>query len=339
MTSTLPATMRFVDHGKGGAPDVLVLRECPVPQPAAGQVLVRVAYAGVNRPDVAQRQGTYPPPKDASPILGLEVAGEVVAVGDGAARWKVGDRVCALTHGGGYADYVAVHASHCLPVPAGWSLRDASSLPETFFTVWVNVFETAHLAGGESFLVHGGSSGIGSTAIQLAHALGSTVFTTVGSADKAAFCRALGADHVVNYREQDFEAEVKRLAAPRGIDVILDMVGGEYTRKNLGLLALDGRLVQIAFLNGREATIDFAPILMKRLVVTGSALRPRTVEQKAAIARGLEAKAWPLLAAGKVKPVVHATFPLPRAADAHVLMESSAHLGKIVLEVNPSVGA
>lgn len=324
--------MRFIDHGAGGGPDVMALREGPAPRPAPGQVLVRVHWAGVNRPDVAQRQGTYPPPKDASRIIGLEVAGEVVEVGEGAARWKLGDRVCALVHGGGYADYVAVHASHCLPIPQGWSLRDAASLPETFFTVWANVYDTARLAAGETILVHGGSSGIGSTAIQLAHAQGSTVITTVGSAEKAAFCKALGADHVVLYRSQDFVEETKKIA-PAGVNVVLDYVGGDYVKRNLSVLGMDGRLVQLAFMAGREVSIDLGPVLMKRLVLTGSALRPRTVEQKAAIARGLEAKAWPLLAAGKVKPVVNAVFPLAKAADAHRLMESSAHLGKIVLDV------
>jgi putative PIG3 family NAD(P)H quinone oxidoreductase len=330
---TLPKTMRHADHGSGGGPEAIRIVEGPVPIPGAGQVLIKVACAGVNRPDVAQRSGSYPPPKDASPILGLEVAGEVVAVGDGAARWKIGDAVCALTHGGGYADYVAVHSTHCLPIPEGWSPRDAASLPETFFTVWVNVFETGHLSAGESILIHGGSSGIGSTAIQLAKAFGATVYTTVGSADKAQFCLALGADHVINYREADFHAEVKRLAAPRGINMVLDYIGGDYLKKNVDLLGMDGRLIQLAFMQGREAMLDLGPILMRRVVITGSALRPRTTEQKAVIARGLEARVWPLLAAGKIRSVVNAEFTLNEAAQAHRLMESSAHLGKIVLRI------
>lgn len=331
----LPAEMRYIDHGQGGGPEVLKPARGPVPAPAAGQVLIEVSHAGVNRPDVAQRQGSYPPPKDASPILGLEVAGRVVALGEGAERWKPGDAVCALTHGGGYAEYVAVHASHCLPLPKGWSLRDAASLPETFFTVWANVFDTGHLAAGEAILVHGGSSGIGTTAIQLAKAFGCTVYTTVGSAEKAAFVRDLGADHVINYREADFQEEVKKVAGKSGINMVLDYVGGGYVRRNIDVLGMDGRLIQLAFLEGREVNVDLGPVLMRRIVITGSALRPRTVAQKAAIARGLEAKAWPLLESGKVRPVVNATFPLDQAAQAHALMESSRHLGKIVLEVKP----
>jgi NADPH2:quinone reductase len=330
---TIASSMRHADHGAGGSADVIRIVTGPVPAPGPGQVLIRVAYAGVNRPDVAQRSGSYPPPKDASPILGLEVAGEVVALGEGCERWKVGDAVCALTHGGGYAEYVAVHGSHCLPIPSGWSLKDAASLPETFFTVWVNVFDTGHLSEGESILIHGGSSGIGSTAIQLAKAFGCKVTTTVGSADKARFCRDLGADHVINYREADFHAEVKKLAAPKGLNLVLDYIGGDYLKKNVDLLGMDGRLIQLAFMQGREAMLDLGPILMRRIVITGSALRPRTTEQKAAIARGLESKVWPLFAAGKLKSVVNAEFTLDQAADAHRLMESSTHLGKIVLKV------
>lgn len=330
---SIPNTMRHADHGAGGGPEVIRIVEGPVPQAAAGQVLVKVAFAGVNRPDVAQRQGSYPPPPGASPILGLEVAGEIVALGEGVTRWAVGDRVCALVHGGGYADYVAVHASHCLPIPRGWSAQDAASLPETFFTVWVNVFETGHLVAGESILVHGGSSGIGSTAIQLAKAFGATVYTTVGSAAKAEFCRSLGADHVINYRDQDFHAEIKRLAAPGGLNLVLDYIGGDYVKKNVDLLGMDGRLIQLAFMNGREVTLDLGPVLMRRLVITGSALRPRTAEQKAAIAGGLEARVWPLLAGGRIRSVVNAVFPLAAAAEAHRLMESSEHIGKIVLDV------
>ena len=330
---TLPQTMRHADHGAGGSPDAIRIVDGPVPQPAPGQVLIRVAYAGVNRPDVAQRSGSYPPPKDASPVLGLEVAGEVVALGEGAARWNIGDAVCALVHGGGYAEYVSVHGTHCLPIPQGWSLHDAASLPETFFTVWVNVFDTGHLSAGESILIHGGSSGIGSTAIQLAKAFGATVYTTVGSDDKAKFCRELGADHVINYRTADFHAEVKRLAAPRGLNMVLDYIGGDYLKKNVDLLGMDGRLIQLAFMQGREAMLDLGPILMRRVMITGSALRPRTTEQKAAIAIGLEQRVWPLLSSGKIRSVVNAEFTLDQAAEAHRLMESSAHLGKIVLRV------
>lgn len=330
---SVPNTMRHADHGAGGGPEVIRIVEGPVPKAAAGQVLVKVAFAGVNRPDVAQRTGSYPPPKDASPILGLEVAGEIVALGEGVTRWAVGDKVCALVHGGGYAEYVAVSARHCLPIPKGWTAKDAASLPETFFTVWVNVFETGHLVEGESILIHGGSSGIGSTAIQLAKAFGATVYTTVGSAAKAEFCKSLGADHVINYREQDFHAEVKRLAAPKGVNLVLDYIGGDYVKKNVDLLGMDGRLIQLAFMKGREVALDLGPILMKRVVITGSALRPRTVDQKAAIAGGLEARVWPFLSGGRIKSVVNAEFPLERAADAHRLMESSEHIGKIVLDI------
>lgn len=329
----LPTTMRHADHGAGGGPEAIRIVSGPLPQVGAGQVLIRVRYAGVNRPDVAQRSGSYPPPKDASPVLGLEVAGEIVALGEGVSRWRVGDAVCALVHGGGYADYVAVHASHCLPIPTGWTARDAASLPETFFTVWVNVFDTGHLSAGESILIHGGSSGIGSTAIQLAKAFGATVYTTVGSATKAEFCRSLGADHVINYREADFHAEVKRLSDRKGVNLVLDYIGGDYLKKNVDLLGMDGRLIQLAFMQGREAMLDLGPILMRRIVITGSALRPRTVEQKAAIAVGLETKVWPLLAEGRIRSVVNAVFPLDQAADAHRLMESSEHIGKIVLEI------
>jgi NADPH:quinone reductase len=328
--------MKYIDHGSGGAPDVMRFVEGPKPTLQAGQVLIEVHYAGVNRPDVAQRLGRYPPPPDASPILGLEVAGRVVEVTDDAAVWKVGDEVCALTHGGGYAEYCAAHASHCLPIPKGLSLLQAAALPENFFTVWTNVFDRGRLQAGESFLVHGGSSGIGLTAIQLAKAFGAKVFTTVGNDDKAAACKAHGADVAINYKEQDFEKEIQAIVGKHGIDVILDMVGGAYIAKNVRLLGVNGRLVQIAFLEGGKAPdFDLLPVMMKRLTITGSTLRPRSVADKAAIANSLCEKVWPLLESGQVKPVIHQTFPIAQAADAHALMESSRHIGKIMLAVRP----
>jgi putative PIG3 family NAD(P)H quinone oxidoreductase len=305
----------------------------PVPQPRAGEVLIEVAYAGVNRPDCAQRAGTYPPPPDASPILGLEVAGRVAALGEGVTQWKIGDPVCALTPGGGYAEFCTTPAAWCLPVPRGFSLEQAAGLPETFFTVWNNVFDRAHLAAGETFLVHGGTSGIGLTAIQLAKAFGATVITTAGSPEKTAFCRSIGADHAIDYRTHDFAEEVKRIAK-RGVDVILDMVGGDYIERNLKCLALEGRLVQIAFLQGSRVECDWRLIMLKRLTVTGSTLRASPFERKAALARELHDKAWPLLEAGKVRVVIHATFDLVDVAQAHALMESSQHIGKIMLRVH-----
>ena len=325
--------MLYIDHGKGGPADVMKSAEGPMPQPQAGEVVVEVHYAGVNRPDVLQRSGSYPPPPGASPILGLEVAGRVSAVAPDVTQWKVGDLVCALTPGGGYAEYCAVPAPHCLPVPKGLSLQEAAALPENFYTVWTNVFDRGRLKAGETLLVHGGSSGIGLTAIQLAKAFGATVYTTVGSKEKAEFCRKIGTDAAINYREQDFAAEVGQLTNKKGVDLILDMVGGPYIEKNLKSLALEGRLVQIAFLQESKVALDFLPILIKRLTFTGSTLRPRTVAQKAAIAQDLLKQVWPLLESGKVKPVIHATFPLKDAKLAHALMESSKHIGKIMLEV------
>jgi putative PIG3 family NAD(P)H quinone oxidoreductase len=307
--------------------------ERPMPQPQAGEVVVEVHYAGVNRPDVLQRSGSYPPPPGASPILGLEVAGRICAVAPDVTQWKIGNLVCALTPGGGYAEYCAVPAPHCLPVPKGLSLREAAGLPENFYTVWTNVFDRGRLKAGETFLVHGGSSGIGLTAIQLAKAFGATVYTTVGSKEKAEFCRKIGADAAMNYREQDFAVEVSRLTNKKGVDLILDMVGGSYVEKNFKSLALEGRLVQIAFLQESKVMLDCMPIMIKRLTFTGSTLRPRTVAQKAAIAHELLQHVWPLLGSGKVKPVIHATFPLKDATLAHQLMESSKHIGKIMLEV------
>lgn len=325
--------MLYIDHGKGGPADVLKPAEGPMPELQAGEVVVEVHCAGVNRPDVLQRSGSYPPPPGASPILGLEVAGRICAVAPDVTQWKIGDFVCALTPGGGYAEYCAVPAPHCLPVPKGLSLQEAAALPENFYTVWTNVFDRGRLKAGETFLVHGGSSGIGLTTIQLAKAFGATVYTTVGSKEKAEFCRKMGADDAINYREQDFVAEVSQLTNTKGVDLILDMVGGPYIEKNLKSLALEGRLVQIAFLQENKVALDFMPIMSKRLTFTGSTLRPRTVAQKAAIAQDLLKQVWPLLESGKVKPVIHATFPLKDAKLAHALMESSKHIGKIMLEV------
>ena len=325
--------MFYIDHAKGGGADVMNLAEGPVPQPQAGEVLIEVHYAGVNRPDVSQRSGSYPPPPGASPILGLEVAGRVHAVAPDVKQWKAGDLVCALTPGGGYAEYCAVPAAHCLPIPRGLSLQEAAALPENFYTVWTNVFDRGRLKAGETFLVHGGSSGIGLTAIQLAKAFGATVYTTVGNQEKAQFCRNIGADAAINYREQDFVAELAQLTGKKGVDLILDMVGGPYIEKNLKSLALEGRLVQIAFLQGSKVALDVMPLMIKRLTYTGSTLRPRTVAQKAAIAQDLHKRVWPLLESGKVKPVIHASFPLKDAKLAHELMESSKHIGKILLEV------
>lgn len=325
--------MRAVTTNGSGAAEVMQVTQQPVPTPGEHDVLVRVAYAGVNRPDVIQRQGNYAPPPSASPIMGLEVAGEVVAVGAAVQRWKVGDAVCALTPGGGYAEYCVAPAAHCLPIPAGLSLLEAAGVPENFFTVWVNVFDTCKLSKGERFLVHGGSSGIGLTAIQLAHAFGAEVFTTVGNEQKVVFCKSVGADHVFNYKTQDWMNEIATITQKKGVNVILDMVGGAYIEKNLRSLALEGRYCFIAFLEGGKAEVDFRPLMMKRQTITGSTLRARPDAQKAAIAAALEAKVWPLLAAQRVKPVIHATFPLEQIVEAHQLMESSQHIGKIMLKV------
>lgn len=329
-------TMRHIDHGKGGPAGCMKLAEGPVPVPQSGEVLIEVHFAGVNRPDVLQRSGSYPPPPGASPLIGLEVAGRVSAVAPDVTQWKVGDQVCALTPGGGYAEYCTAPAGHCLPIPKGLSLLEAASLPENFFTVWTNVFERGRLQAGESMLVHGGSSGIGLTAIQLAKAFGATVYTTVGNAEKVAFCEKIGADVVLNYREQDFAAEIWTRTGKQGVNLILDMVGGPYIAKNLKSLSLEGRLVQIAFLQESKVDIDCMPIMIKRLTFTGSTLRPRSVADKTAIANELRGKVWPLIEVGKVKPVIHQTFPLGEASRAHELMESSRHIGKIMLEVRKS---
>lgn len=329
----LPSEMTAVEIRTPGGPEVLVPARRPVPAPAAGEVLIEVAAAGVNRPDVLQRKGGYAPPPGASDIPGLELAGRVVALGEGAGDWKVGDAVTALVAGGGYAEYCTAPAPQCLPVPKGLSLLEAAAIPETYFTVWTNVFDRGGLKAGEAFLVHGGSSGIGTTAIQLAAAFGARVFATAGSAEKVAACEALGAERGINYREEDFVAAVKEATGGNGVNLVLDMVGGSYVQRDIAALAPDGRLVFIAFLGGAKAEVDFSQIMMKRLTVTGSTLRPRPIAFKAAIAQNLKAKVWPLLEAGKARPQIFKTFPLAQASEAHALMESSAHVGKIVLTV------
>ncbi len=327
---SLPETMRAVQISAPGGPEVLVPATLPVPRPGPGQILIRVAYAGVNRPDALQRAGLYAPPPTASPLPGLEASGKVVALGEGVSRWAVGDQVCALLPGGGYADYVVTPAAHALPVPNGMELREAACLPETFFTVWTNVFMRGALQAGERFLVHGGSSGIGTTAIQLARAFGARVFTTAGSSAKCGACMALGAERAMNYREEDF---VEVLRGEGGANLILDMVGGSYLPRNVKALADDGRLVQIAFLTGPKVELNFAEVMMRRLTITGSTLRPQSDLAKARIAEALEAQVWPLLASGSVSPVMDSEFPLDDAAGAHTRMESSDHIGKIVLKV------
>ena len=327
----LPSRMTAIAIREPGGPEVLVPQERDMPVPKAGEVLVKVAAAGVNRPDVMQRQGKYPPPPGAPDIPGLELAGEVVALGDGMARWKAGDRITALVPGGAYAEYAVVHETNALPVIAPLTMTEAGAIPETFFTVWHNVFERGALKAGETMLCHGGSSGIGTTAIMLAKCFGARVIVTVGSQDKAEACLKLGADVAINYETQDFVAETKKATDGKGADLIIDMVAGEYIQKNYEVAAMDGRIVQIAFQQPPKAMVDFRPILMKRLWHTGSGLRPRPVADKAKIARALEEKVWPLIAAGKVKPVIFKTFPLREAAAAHALMETSTHIGKIVL--------
>ncbi|MEE8500570.1 MAG: NAD(P)H-quinone oxidoreductase [Kiloniellales bacterium] len=331
MTEALPANMTAIEIREPGGPEVLVPGTRPVPEPSAGEVLVKVAAAGVNRPDVLQRRGDYPPPPGASDIPGLEIAGTVVALGPEVSELALGDRVTALVTGGGYAEYCAAPVPQCLPIPKGLSAVEAAGMPETFFTVWTNVFDRGRLQAGEAFLVHGGSSGIGTTAIQLAKAFGARVFATAGSAEKCRACEALGAERAVNYHEEDFVEAVKAATEGAGVDVILDMVGGDYIQRNISALAPDGRLCSIAFLGGSKAEVDFLPMMLKRITISGSTLRARSVEFKGAIARNLKAKVWPLVEAGRVKPVVHATFPLAEAAGAHALMESSHHIGKIVL--------
>ncbi len=332
MTS-LPSRMTAIAIRAPGGPEVLVPEERPVPQPGTGEVLVKVTAAGVNRPDVMQRQGLYPPPPGASDIPGLEIAGEVVALGSGATRFKTGDKVTALVAGGGYAEYCPVHETNALPAPSTLSLVEAGAIPETFFTVWHNAFERGRLKGGETLLVHGGTSGIGTTAIQLAKAFGARVITTAGSAEKCEACRKLGADVAVNYRTEDFVAATKTATGGKGAELILDMVGGDYIERNYEAAGVEGRIVQIAFQGGPKANVNFLRIMLKRLTHTGSTLRARSVADKAAIARAIEANVWPLIAAGKVKPVIYRTFPLREASAAHALMETSTHIGKIVLTV------
>ena len=323
--------MNAVEISAPGGPEVLKMTQRPMPEAGHGQVVIKVAYAGVNRPDALQRAGAYAPPAGASDLPGLEASGEVVAIGEGVAGIAIGDAVCALLPGGGYAEYVATPAAHCLPVPVGLDMKQAACLPETFFTVWTNVFMRGGLQAGERFLVHGGSSGIGTTAIQLARAFGARVFTTVGNADKVAACTALGAERVMNYREEDF---VEVMQDQGGADLILDMVGGLYLPRNLRALAEDGRLVQIAFLQGPKVEVNFAPLMTRRLTITGSTLRPQSDLTKARIADGLRAQVWPLIEAGKVVPVMDSEFVLADAASAHARMESSGHIGKIVLKVS-----
>ena len=349
MPRPIPSQMRAIEISTPGGPEVLRPGQRPVPSPAAGEVLIEVAAAGVNRPDVLQRKGGYPPPPGASDIPGLEVAGTVVAIGPKdngksvpqdnsksapqVTDWKIGDEVCALVTGGGYAEYVAAPAVQCLRVPRGLTLEQAASLPETFFTVWVNVFQRGALKNDETLLVQGGSSGIGVAAIQMARAFGHRVFVTAGTAEKCAECEKLGATRAINYRNEDFVAVIKQLTGGRGVDVILDMVGGDYVPRELASLAEDGRLSLIAFLGGTKTTLDMTDILRRRLTITGSTLRPRPVEVKAAIARALRDKVWPLIEAGKIRPVIYRTFGLEQAAAAHALMESSEHVGKILLSV------
>ena len=323
--------MRCIEISTPGGPEVLREARRPRPEPAAGEILIEVRAAGVNRPDALQRAGAYDPPPGASDLPGLEAAGVVAAVGPGVARWSVGDAVCALLPGGGYADYVATPADHALTVPAGYSWEQAAALCETFFTVWINVFDRGGLKAGETFLVHGGTSGIGTTAIQLAKARGARVMTTAGSEEKCARCRELGADLAVNYREADFVKEAKAFTDGRGLDLILDMVGGDYIARDIRALAPDGRLAMIAFLGGAVAEVNFAQVMVKRLTLTGSTLRPRSDLVKADIARALEREVWPLLEAGRIAPVMDSTYKLAEAATAHARMESSAHIGKIVL--------
>lgn len=323
--------MRAVEISKPGPPEVLKPVERPDPTPAAGEVRIRVAAAGVNRPDILQRRGAYPPPAGASDLPGLEVAGVVDAVGSGVIEWRTGDRVCALLAGGGYATLCTVPALQCLPIPQGMDFVSAAAIPETFFTVWTNVFDRGRLRAGETALFHGGSSGIGTTAIQLAAARGARVLATAGSDEKCRACEQLGAQRAINYRTEDFVEVIKQVTAGRGVDLILDIVGGEYIARDLVSLAVEGRLVVIGFMGGDSATIDFRRILGRRLTITGSTLRPRSPAEKGEIAAALRREVWPLLDSGAVKPIVYRTFPLDDAAGAHQLMESSEHVGKIVL--------
>lgn len=331
LENQIPEKMTAIAINDPGGPEALVPVEMATPTPGPGEVLVKVVAAGVNRPDVVQRMGLYPPPPGAPDTPGLEVSGKIVALGQGVSDLVLGQEICALIPGGGYAQYCVVQAPLALPVPTGISLQDAAALPETFFTVWTNVFDRGELRPGESLLIHGGSSGIGTTAIQIASALGSTVYATAGSAEKCRACEQLGASRAINYRNENFADIIKDLTGGKGVDVILDMVGGDYIEQNIASLAVEGRLVNIAFLNGPVAKVNFMPIMLKRLTMTGSTLRPQTIEQKAAIAASLKTKVWPLLDQGQIAPVIDSRFKLEEAAKAHTLMEASTHIGKILL--------
>lgn len=326
--------MQVVDHGQGGAPDIMkIISGVEIPTPKPHEVLIEVHASGINRPDVFQRSGSYPPPPGASPYLGLETAGIIVAKGVDVTQWNLGDSVCALTPGGSYAQYCTTPATHCLRIPKGLTMVQAAGIAETYFTVWSNLFDMGHLKAGETIMIHGGSSGIGITAIQFAKAFGAKVITTVGNSDKAQRCQSLGADVVIEYKEQDFEEVVLKLTNKLGIEVILDMVGGPYIQKNINCLALDGRLLQVAFLKGSKAQLDVNAIMRKRLTYTGATMRPRNDLQKAQIAKNLEQHIWPLMDQGKCLPVIDTVFPMHEVVAAHALMESSAHIGKIVLQM------
>lgn len=331
MSGAVPSSMTAIAITTPGGPEVLQPRPHPVPGVGPGEVLIRVAAAGVNRPDLLQRQGKYAPPPGAPDTPGLEVAGTIAAIGESVGGWTIGDAVCALLAGGGYAEYCAAPAAQCLPVPQGFSMVEAAAVPETFFTVWTNVFERGRLRAGETFLVHGGASGIGTTAVMLGRAFGATVFATAGTAEKCAACERLGATRAINYRTEDFVEVVRAATSGAGVDIVLDMVGGDYVSRNLEVLAVEGRLVQIAFLRGGRVEVNLAPLMQKRLTFTGSTLRPRTPEQKGAIARALHEHVWPRFERGELRPVIHATFPLARASDAHAMLEAGEHVGKVVL--------
>lgn len=325
--------MKYITTKNPGDASQLFIDEAEIPSPETDEVLIRVHAAGINRPDILQRQGLYPPPADASPILGLEVAGEIIACGDNVKRWQVGDKVCALVNGGGYAEYVVAPAAQCLPIPENFSYIDAAALPETFFTVWHNVFQRAQLKAGDILLIHGGTSGIGTSAIQLAQAFGATAIATAGSAEKCQAIERLGA-MAINYREHDFVSVIKEITAGQGCNVILDMVGGEYVQRNFSAAAKDARIVNIAFLSGSKVNIDLMPLMLKRLVLTGSTLRAQSADVKAHIAAELEERVWPLLNAQKIKPVIDSVFPFEQVTDAHLRMESSQHIGKIILTIH-----
>ncbi|PPR18751.1 MAG: Quinone oxidoreductase 1 [Alphaproteobacteria bacterium MarineAlpha9_Bin7] len=329
----LPGSMQVIEIVGHGKPDVLVLGQRTLPRPGYGEVLIKVAAAGVNRPDIMQRMGLYPPPDGASDLPGLEVAGEIAEIGPGVTSLKTTDKVCALVAGGGYAAYCLAHAEHCLPIPNGLNMTEAAGLPECFFTVWTNVFDRGALRAGESILIHGGSSGIGTTAIQLAAHFGARVFATAGTQEKCEACEGLGAEKAINYRDDDFVAVVQELTGGQGVNLVLDMVGGGYVKRNIEVLSQNGRMVLIAFLDGAKMEIDMMPVLRKWLKITGSTLRPRSVAEKQEIAEKLYQKVWPLLASGKIRPQISATFPLAEAYKAHELMESGHHIGKIVLTV------